>query len=63
MGINSHKIQGSTVDYVVIYLGQKLFAAGQAYVVLSRVKSLNGLLTEELDCSKLTGKFPCNNEH
>ncbi|GFW16816.1 uncharacterized protein TNCV_2759441 [Trichonephila clavipes] len=36
--------------------------AGQAYVVLSLVKSLDGALIEELDCSKLTGKVPCNNE-
>ncbi|GBN91231.1 hypothetical protein AVEN_249620-1 [Araneus ventricosus] len=57
-----HKTQGSTVDYAVIYLGRKLFAAGQAYVAVSRVKSLDGLLIEELDCPKLTGKVPCNNE-
>ncbi|CAG9822161.1 unnamed protein product [Phaedon cochleariae] len=39
----------------------KLFAAGQAYVVLSRVKS-SGILIEELDCSKLPGKRSCNND-
>ncbi|GFY74541.1 uncharacterized protein TNIN_309101 [Trichonephila inaurata madagascariensis] len=57
-----HKMQGITVDYAVIYLRRKLFAAGQAYVVLSLVKSLDGVLIEEQDCSKLTGKVPCNNE-
>jgi len=57
-----HKIQGSTVDYAVIYLGPKLFAEGQAYVSLSLVRSLDGLRIEELDNSKLTGKKPCNND-
>ncbi|GBL93040.1 hypothetical protein AVEN_54667-1 [Araneus ventricosus] len=55
-----HKMQGCTVDYTVIYLGSKLFKEGQAYVVLSRVKSMDGLIIEDLDCSKLTGKKPCN---
>jgi ATP-dependent exoDNAse (exonuclease V) alpha subunit len=55
-----HKMQGSTVDSAVIYLGPRLFAEGQAYVALSRVRSLDGLQIEELDCTKLTGKKPCN---
>lgn len=57
-----HKMQGCTVDYAVIYLGSRLFAAGQAYVALSRGRSLNGIQIEELDCSKLTGKVPCNSD-
>ncbi|CAG9765120.1 unnamed protein product [Ceutorhynchus assimilis] len=52
--------KGSTADYAVIYLRPKLFAPGQAYVTLSRIKSLDGLLIEDLDISKLTGKTPCN---
>ncbi|KAJ8886438.1 hypothetical protein PR048_012649 [Dryococelus australis] len=57
-----HKMQGSTVDYAVFYLGPKLFAAGQTYVALSRVMSLGGLQIKELDCIKLSCKKPCNTE-
>ena len=28
----------------------------------TRVRSLDGLGIQELDCTKLTGKKPCNNE-
>ncbi|XP_044599069.1 ATP-dependent DNA helicase PIF1-like [Cotesia glomerata] len=57
-----HKMQGCTVDHTVIYLGSRLFAAGQAYVALSRCRSLDGIRIEDLDCSKLTGKTLCNSE-
>ncbi|GFX47575.1 hypothetical protein TNCV_3015941 [Trichonephila clavipes] len=40
----------------------KLFAAGQAYVALGRVKSLECLLIQELDYSNLTCKRPSNND-
>lgn len=36
-------------DYAVVYLDSKLFAAGYAYVALSRVKSLEDFFIEELD--------------
>ncbi|KAJ8878558.1 hypothetical protein PR048_019136 [Dryococelus australis] len=57
-----HKMKDVTVDHAVIYLWPKLFAAGQAYVALSRVRSLDDLQIEELDCAKLSGKNPFNTE-
>lgn len=54
-------MQGSTYDHVVVYLGSKIFGAGQAYVALNRIKSLESPLIEELDCFKLTGNRTCNN--
>ena len=42
------KMQGSTVDYTVLNLGPKLFAEGQSYVALNRVRSLDGLRIKQL---------------
>jgi len=58
--VTAHKLQGSTVDHAVVYLGPRLFAKGQAYGTLSRVKSLQDLRIEQLNCSKLMGRAPCN---
>jgi hypothetical protein len=41
---------------VEVNLGSLLFATGQACHALNRVRSLNGLRLEELDCGKLTNE-------
>lgn len=41
--VSVHKIQGATIDCAYIDIGRSVFEYGQAYVALSRVKSLESL--------------------
>ena len=48
-----HKIQGATLDMAEIDIGRSIFAAGQSYVALSRVKTLDGLYLSEFNSTKI----------
>ena len=52
-GITIHKAQGLTLDRAIIDVGNKIFEAGQTYVALSRIKSLEGLYLENFNLNKL----------
>ena len=47
--ITIHKCQGATLDSALIDIGRSTFESGQAYVALSRVKSLESLYIYELE--------------
>ena len=49
--VTIHKAQGATLDCALIDIGSATFECGQAYVALSRVKSLDSLYIWELEKS------------
>ena len=52
-GITIHKAQGITLEKAIIDIGNDIFEAGQMYVALSRLISLNGLYLEHFDIKRL----------
>jgi ATP-dependent DNA helicase PIF1 len=48
-----HKIQGATLDMAEMDIGRSIFADGQSYVALSRVKTLDGLYLSEFNPTKI----------
>ena len=51
--VSIHKIQGATLESAYIDIGNKIFEGGQAYVALSRVKSLDSLYLHSYNKSSI----------
>ena len=52
-GITIHKSQGITLDRAIVDIGKDLFEAGQMYVALSRLKSIDELYLQDFNLDSL----------
>jgi ATP-dependent DNA helicase PIF1 len=51
--VTVHKVQGTTLSNAIMDLGNNVFEYGQAYVALSRVKSIDGLFLERFNPTRI----------
>jgi ATP-dependent DNA helicase PIF1 len=51
--ITIHKSQGATLERCIIDIGERVFEAGQSYVALSRIQSLQGMSIMSYDVSRI----------
>lgn len=51
--ITIHRAQGATLDYIETDLGYSIFEYGQIYVVLSRVKTKEGIFIKNINFNKI----------
>lgn len=51
--ITIHKAQGMTLEFIKTDIGSSIFEYGQAYVVLSRIKNIDGLSLLNIDYTKI----------
>lgn len=48
-----HKSQGTTIDFAIADVGEDIFANGQAYVALSRIRNVKGLFLSNFEPSAI----------